>query len=91
MVEAGVVEGAADLLQREAELAAEEDLLQAQQVVLVSDAVAGLRARVGDEKPDVVVAMKRAHRDARDPGDLAHSVGAVRCGAMGASLRPDVA
>jgi len=90
VVEAGVVERAADLLQREAQLAAEEDLQQTQEVVLVVDQVAGLGALLGDEEADLVVVVERADRHADDPRDLAHSVAALPCHG-GASVRPDAA
>jgi hypothetical protein len=66
------------VLQREAELAEEEDLLEARQVVVGVEAVAGVRAPRGGEQADGVVVMEGPHADAREPGDLADGVSHAR-------------
>ena len=57
-------------------IAAEEDLLRAQQVVLEVVPVAGVFALHGDQEPDLVVVVECADGDAGHPRDFADAVAA---------------
>ena len=69
-IEIGLAERAADLFQGEPELAAEQDLLQTQQIVIVVEPVAGVGASDRHQQLDLVVVMESPHRNAGDFGDL---------------------
>ena len=66
LVEARVVERLPDLFQRETELSADEDLLQPKKVGVCVKAITSSRPVPGHEKPDGIVVMQRADRDARE-------------------------
>src|SRR5690606_25900778 len=68
-VEARIVQAALDLLERHAELPMDQDLLQAQQILLVVEPVPGSRPRGRDEKSNLVIMVQRTHGD---PGELRH-------------------
>jgi hypothetical protein len=86
-IEPRVVERPPDLFQRETELAADQDLLQPEQIGIGVQAIAGPRPSAGHEQPDGVVMMQRADRDAREPGDVLHLIRARASHDI--SLRPD--
>jgi hypothetical protein len=69
-----VVEQRADVLQREAQLPPDEDLLQLLQVRVRVQAITGVRVRARHQQPDLVVVMKRADADARQGGELTDGV-----------------
>jgi len=57
----GIVEHRLDLGEREAELAPDEDLLQAREIRARVQPIAGLRALARHQQPDLVVMVKRPH------------------------------
>lgn len=69
-----VVEQGRDLLQRKAELAVEQDLLQPVEVGVLVAPVTRVAAPAGDEQADVVVVVQGAHRDPGESGDLSYGV-----------------
>jgi hypothetical protein len=73
-----VVEQGGDLLEREAELPVEQDLLQPVEVGVVVAPVARVAAFARDEQADVVVVVQRAHRDTGEARDLSHGVAHFR-------------
>jgi ubiquinone/menaquinone biosynthesis C-methylase UbiE len=89
-VEAVVVEHVGDLVEREAQLAEEQDLLQAQHVAVLVEPVARRRPRRRPDQADLVVVVQQAHRHAGPPGQLSNRVGHLsrpRVGHPGASRR----
>jgi hypothetical protein len=73
-VRSRIVEQGGDLVEREAELSVEQDLLQPVEVGVAVTPVAGVAALARDEQADVVVVVQRAHRDSGESGDLSHGV-----------------
>ena len=69
-----VVEQGRDLLWREAELPADQDLLQPVEVGLAVAPVARVTALARDEQADGVVVVQRAHGDAGEARDLSYGV-----------------
>ena len=69
-----VVDEVRDLVEGEAELAVEHDLLQPLQIVLAVAAVAGRRAVARRQQSDLVVVVQGPHRDAGERGDLSYRV-----------------
>jgi hypothetical protein len=69
LVLAGVGQDLGDVLEREAELPVEQDLLQPPEVRQRVDPVAGGAAPARLEQADPVVVVQQAHRD---PGQLRH-------------------
>lgn len=69
-----IVEQGRDVLEREAELAVEQDPLEPVEVGVVVAPVARVAAPAGDEQADVVVVVQRAHRDTGESGDLSYRV-----------------
>jgi hypothetical protein len=67
---ARVVERPADVLEGQPELAADQDLLQTQQIIGVVEPVAGGRAEARVQQADRVVVMKRPDRQAAELGDF---------------------
>src|SRR5690606_3711756 len=65
-VEGRVIEDGGDLLQREAELAMQQDLLQPQELFFLVVAVAVVADVRGLEEADLVVMVQRADGDARE-------------------------
>ncbi|CDN41859.1 hypothetical protein BN871_AN_00200 [Paenibacillus sp. P22] len=62
--EVRILEDRLDLLQRESELAKEQDLLQHREIPVGIQPVAGFRRFLRMKQPDLVVMMQRAHADA---------------------------
>lgn len=75
MVETGVVEGLADLLERPTHFPPEEDLLKPEKILARVPPVAGRGSAAGPEEADRVVVMKGSDRHPRDRRDLADLVG----------------
>ncbi|GAA1375365.1 hypothetical protein GCM10009612_72020 [Streptomyces beijiangensis] len=73
-VRRGVVEQGRDLVEREAELPVEQDLLQPVEVGVFVPPVARVAAAARGEQADLVVVVQRAHRDGCETGDLADRV-----------------
>src|SRR5690606_21457103 len=73
-IEGWIIENVANLLQRHAELAVEQDLLQPQQLRLAVDAVTAGRARLRPEQADLIVVMQRPDTDAGEPRELLDGV-----------------
>lgn len=73
-----VVEQRRDLLEREAELPVEQDLLQPVEVGVAVAPVARVAAAARDEQADVVVVVQCAHRHSGETGDLSHGVAHFR-------------
>jgi hypothetical protein len=69
-----VVERAANRFERQTELAADDDLLQAQQVIVAIEPVARLTAPARREQPHRVVVMQGANRYAAQRGDFLHLI-----------------
>lgn len=74
-VEVGVVEHGGDLVQLEAERAQAQGVLQAQEVAVVVEAVAGAAAGGGLDEAELVVVVERAHGDAGVAREFADGVG----------------
>ncbi len=89
VVEPRIVERALDLVEREPEFPADQDLLQAQQIGVGVETVAGLGAPGRDQQADGVVVVQRANRHARHPGDVGDPV--VRGTVMVDTVRPHAA
>lgn len=63
----GNVENGADLIERQSKRAVKEDVLRAQQLLLTVMAIAVFADACGDKKADLVIMVKRPHRDAGKP------------------------
>ncbi len=73
-----VVEQGRDLVEREAQLPVEQDLLQPVEVGVVVTPVARVAALAGYEQADVVVVVQGAHRHSGEAGDLSYGVAHFR-------------
>jgi hypothetical protein len=69
---AGIVDQALDLLQGEAQLTPDQDLLQPGQVLVAVEPVTGLRAPARTEQADLVVVVQGPDGDAGQAGKLAY-------------------
>lgn len=67
-----VVEQGRDLVEREAQLPVEQDLLQPVEVGVAVAPVPRVVAFARNEQADLVVVVQGAHRDPGETGDLAH-------------------
>lgn len=67
-----VVEQGRDLVEREAQLPVEQDLLQPVEVGVAVAPVPRVVALARNEQADLVVVVQRAHRDPGETGDLPH-------------------
>lgn len=67
-----VVEQGRDLVEREAQLPVEQDLLQPVEVGVAVAPVPRVVALARNEQADLVVVVQGAHRDPGETGDLAH-------------------
>lgn len=67
-----VVEQGLDLVEREAQLPVEQDLLQPVEVGVAVAPVPRVVALARNEQADLVVVVQGAHRDSGETGDLAH-------------------
>lgn len=73
-----VVEQGGDLVEREAQLPVEQDLLQPVEVGVAVAPVARVAALARYEQADVVVVVQRAHRHSGEAGHLSHGVAHFR-------------
>src|SRR5690606_31019736 len=88
-VELGVVERPTDLLERQPERAADEDLLQPQKILLLVQPIPRARALRRHEQAQRVIMMQRPHGDARERGDFLDAI--ATCDGHAPSLQPHVA
>ncbi len=77
MIEARIVECAPDFFERQPKLAADAYLLQAQQLSIAIQAVAGCSSALRHQQSDLIVMVQGAHRDPRDTGGLFHLIAAL--------------
>jgi hypothetical protein len=77
-VRVGVVEQDRDLVEREAELPVEQDLLQPVEVGVAVAPMARVAALARGEQADLVVVVQGAHRDPGESGDLSYGVAHIR-------------
>ncbi|GAA3095482.1 hypothetical protein GCM10017687_02420 [Streptomyces echinatus] len=82
-----VVEQGRDLVEREAELPVEQDLLEPVEVGVAVAPVSGVRALAGREQGDLVVVVQGAHRDPGEPRDLSHGVAHFSAPSVGTAPR----
>ncbi len=85
-----VVEDRGDLVEGEAELAVEEDLLEAGEVGVAVEPVTGGAAIAGREEARLVVVMQCTHRHPGESRDLSHGVAHPPALSSAHSLKPDV-
>ena len=75
-IELRIVERATNRFERQPELAADQDLLQPQQILIVVESIARSAARVGTSNPKRVVVMQRADREPREARDVCDLISA---------------